>query len=110
MLINGICDEEFSLVRDAFEANFLAGDELGASVAVTVDGRYVVDLWAGDRNKNGESWNSDTIVNVYSTTKTMASICLLMLADREAIDFDLPVAHYWPEFAANGKDLSLIHI
>ena len=50
MLINGMCDEEFSLVRDAFEANFLAGDELGASVAVTVDGRYVVDLWAGDRN------------------------------------------------------------
>ena len=107
-MINGICDEEFSLVRDAFEANFSAGDELGASVAVTLDGRYVVDLWAGDRNENGEPWNSDTIVNVYSTTKTMASICLLMLADREAIDFDLPVAHYWPEFAANGKESVLV--
>tara|TARA_B100001123_G_scaffold446467_1_gene601036 strand:- start:1728 stop:2864 length:1137 start_codon:yes stop_codon:yes gene_type:complete len=108
VLINGICDEEFSLVRDAFEANFSAGDELGASVAVTLDGRYVVDLWAGDRNESGEPWNSDTIVNVYSTTKTMASICLLMLADREAIDFDLPVAHYWPEFAANGKESVLV--
>ena len=108
MEINGHCDERFSVVRDAFEANFLADEELGASAAVTVDGQYVVDLWAGQRNHNGDPWERDTIVNVYSTTKTMASICILMLADRGEIDFQKPVAEYWPEFASNGKDSVLV--
>ena len=108
MEINGHCDERFSVVRDAFEANFLADEELGASAAVTVDGQYVVDLWAGQRNHDGDPWERDTIVNVYSTTKTMASICILMLADRGVIDFQTPVAEYWPEFASNGKDSVLV--
>ena len=108
MEIRGHCDERFSAVRDAFEANFLADEELGASAAVTVEGQYVVDLWAGKRNHNGDPWEKDTIVNVYSTTKTMASICMLMLADRGVIDFEAPVADYWPEFARNGKDSVLV--
>ena len=108
MEIQGHFDERFSVVRDAFEAHFAGGEELGASAAVTVDGEYVVDLWGGDRNKNGDPWEQDTIVNVYSTTKTMASICMLMLADRGQVDFDVPVAEYWPEFAANGKDSVLV--
>ena len=108
MEIRGHCDERFSAVRDAFEANFLADEELGASAAVTVEGQYVVDLWAGKRNHNGDPWEKDTIVNVYSTTKTMASICILMLADRGVIDFEAPVADYWPEFARNGKDSVLV--
>ncbi len=65
--IQGTCDPAFTVVRDAFEKNF-AGDELGASAAVTVDGRPVVDLWAGERNEAGDPWERDTIVNVYSTT------------------------------------------
>ena len=108
MEISGHCDERFSVVRDAFESNFLADEELGASAAVTVEGQYVVDLWGGERNKSGDPWEEDTIVNVYSTTKTMASICMLMLADRGLIDFEAPVADYWPEFAANGKDSVLV--
>ena len=108
MEIRGHCDERFSAVRDAFEANFLADEELGASAAVTVEGQYVVDLWACKRNHNGDPWEKDTIVNVYSTTKTMASICILMLADRGVIDFEAPVADYWPEFARNGKDSVLV--
>jgi CubicO group peptidase (beta-lactamase class C family) len=108
MEIQGHCDERFSVVRDAFEANFAGGEELGASAAVTVEGKYVVDVWGGDRNKSGDPWEQDTIVNVYSTTKTMASICMLMLADRGQVDFDAPVAEYWPEFAANGKDSVLV--
>ena len=108
MEIRGHCDERFTAVRDAFEANFLADEELGASAAVTVEGQYVVDLWAGKRNHNGDPWEKDTIVNVYSTTKTMASICILMLADRGVIDFEAPVADYWPEFARNGKDSVLV--
>ncbi|MFT7648912.1 MAG: CubicO group peptidase (beta-lactamase class C family) [Candidatus Poriferisodalaceae bacterium] len=101
--INGHCDERFSAVRDAFEANFAAGAEIGACAAVTIDGEMVVDLWAGDRNAAGEPWERDTIVNVYSTTKTMAGVCMLMLADQGRLDFNAPVAQYWPDFAQNGK-------
>ena len=106
--IHGTCDDRFDIVRDAFAANFAAGLEIGAAVAVTVDGEMVVDLWAGDRNGAGDPWEQDTIVNVYSTTKTMAGICMLMLADRDLLDFSQPVAHYWPEFAAQGKEGVLV--
>ncbi len=64
----------------------------------------MVDLWAGDADQHGRPWAEDTIVNVYSTTKTMAATCVLMLADRGLLDLDAPVATYWPEFAANGKE------
>lgn len=106
--VNGRCAEGFEAVRDAFAANFDAGLELGASVCVTVGGESVVDLWAGDANENGDPWSRDTIVNVYSTTKTMATTCMLMLADRGQLDFDAPVADYWPEFAQNGKEGVLV--
>ncbi|MEM7408786.1 MAG: serine hydrolase domain-containing protein [Myxococcota bacterium] len=104
MEIHGHCAPEFEPVRDAFRANFEQGREVGASVAVTRAGRPVVDLWAGDAAKGGAPWQEDTIVNVYSTTKTMAAISLLVLADRGELDLDAPVARYWPEFAQNGKD------
>ena len=80
--IFGTCDDRFVPVRDAFEANFASQLELGASVAVTVGGQSVVDLWAGAANPAGDPWLEDTIVNVYSTTKTMAGLCVLMCADR----------------------------
>src|SRR5262245_48693622 len=108
MDIHGILDPKFAPVREAFLDNFAQGSEVGASVAVTVDGRPVVDLWAGDAVQGGAAWQRDTIVNVYSTTKTMASLCVLMLADRGALDLDAPVARYWPEFAQNGKDGVLV--
>jgi CubicO group peptidase (beta-lactamase class C family) len=108
MLANGTCDPAFEAVRDAFVANFDAGGELGASVAVTVNGEFVVDLWAGLAAPDGRPWERDTIVNVYSSTKTMASLCVLMLADRGKLDLDAPVAKYWPEFAQNGKEGVLV--
>ena len=95
-------------MRDAFEANFAAGLEIGAAAAVTVDGEFVVDVWGGDADTEGTPWQRDTIVNVYSTTKTMAATCMLMLADRGELDFDAPVARYWPEFAQNGKEGVLV--
>ncbi len=101
--IHGYCDERFGAVRNAFVSNFAAGSEIGACVAVTVDGEMLVDLWAGDRNAAGDPWLRDTIVNVYSTTKNMAGVCMLMLADQGRLDFSAPVAHYWPEFAQAGK-------
>ena len=82
MQIHGTCDPRFAPVREAFEGNFKDGLEVGASVAVTRDGVPVVDLWAGEAVQGGAPWQRDTIVNVYSTTKTMAAISVLVLADR----------------------------
>ena len=108
MDIQGSVAPKFAPVRDAFAQNFADGLEVGASVAVTLDGRPVVDLWAGEARQGGAPWQRDTIVNVYSTTKTMAAICVLMLADRGQVDLDAPVARYWPEFAQNGKEGVLV--
>ena len=103
-----MCQPGFEAVRSAFEGNFDAGLEVGASVALTIDGEPVVDLWGGAANSAGEPWVENTIVNVYSSTKTMSALCVLMLADRGALDLDAPVAQYWPEFAQNGKDRVLV--
>ena len=103
--IHGSCDGRFERVRDAFERNFTDLGDVGASFAMTVEGEFVVDLWAGHRDAAGtEPWLADTIVNVYSSTKTMTALCALLLADRGELDFRAPVARYWPEFAANGKE------
>lgn len=107
MGIEGTYDERFAGVRDAFAANFESRGDVGASVAVTVDGELVVDLWGGTTDTDAARdvpWERDTIVNVYSTTKTMAAICCLVLMDRGELDVAAPVARYWREFAANGKD------
>lgn len=101
--IHGYCKDGFDALQAQFADNFANGLERGASVAVTLHGEPVVDLWAGDADGNGTPWAEDTIVNVWSTTKTMAAICVLMLADRGELDLDAPVATYWPEFAVNGK-------
>jgi len=108
MTPQGHCAPGFEPVRDAFADNFKDGEEVGASVAVTRNGVPVVDLWAGEAVRGGAPWQRDTIVNVYSTTKTMAALCVLMLADRGAVDLDAPVARYWPEFARNGKEGVLV--
>lgn len=106
MSTDGFCDEKFARVRAAFEANFSKHSDVGASVAVSVDGEMVVDLWGGFADENSTiPWQQDTLVNVYSTTKTMAALTLLVLADRGEVNLDANVADYWPEFAANGKDL-----
>ncbi len=102
--IHGYCKDGFEGLQAQFADNFDKGLERGASVAVTLHGEPVVDLWAGDADGSGRPWAEDTIVNVWSTTKTMSAICVLMLADRGELDLDAPVATYWPEFGANGKD------
>ena len=104
----GFCQPDFEGVQQAFEANFDKGLELGASVAVTLDGEPVVDLWGGSASPQGNPWLEDTLVNVYSTTKTMAAFCVLVLADRGEVDLHAPVADYWPEFAQQGKEAVLV--
>jgi len=102
--IHGFANKGFEQVRETFENNFKNLGDLGASFCVTRNGETVVDLWGGyaDAAKT-RPWVKDTIVNVYSTTKTMTALTALILADRGLIDFKAPVAKYWPEFAANGK-------
>jgi CubicO group peptidase (beta-lactamase class C family) len=102
--IHGFAHDGFEKVRDTFTDNFASKGDIGASFCVTRNGETVVDLWGGyaDAAKT-KPWVKDTIINVYSTTKTMTALTALVLADRGLIDFDAPVAKYWPEFAANGK-------
>jgi len=103
--VHGHCDPRFDAVRDAFVENLRSGTDLGASVAFTLDGELVVDLWGGflDFDRSRE-WQHDTLVNVYSTTKGMTAICAHQLVERGLLDLDAPVAEYWPEFAAKGKE------
>ena len=108
MDIHGTCDDWFTGVRDAFAANFDQGLDVGASVAVAHEGELVVDLWAGTTDDAGTPWERDTVINVWSTTKTMTALCALILADRGELDVDAPVAKYWPGFEAEGKDGVLV--
>ena len=103
--INGSCDARFTAVRDALASNFERGLDVGASVCVTIDGEPVVDIWGGTTDAEGQiPWKRDTITNVWSTTKTMTNLCALLLADHGELDLHAPVARYWPEFAAGGKE------
>jgi CubicO group peptidase (beta-lactamase class C family) len=102
--IKGTYDERFAPVADALSNTLDKGLDVGASVAVNVDGEMVVDIWGGTTDEAGKvPWERDTITNVWSTTKTMTNLCALVLADRGELDVHTPVAHYWPEFAAGGK-------
>ena len=110
--MQGFARDEYEPVRAAFAKNLAGGVDAGAAVCVTVDGETVVDLWGGYADAAGTSpWQRDTIVNVYSTTKTVTALTALLLADRGELDVDAPVARYWPEFAANGKDgVTVAHV
>src|ERR1035437_8881104 len=102
---NGTCDARFAPVRDAFVENFATFGETGAALAIMLDGKPVVDIWAGHTDvARTQPWDRDTIVNVYSTTKGMTAICAHRLVDQGRLDLDAPVAKYWPEFAAGGKE------
>ena len=111
-IVQGFCDERFSAVKAVFETLLTDGSDVGASFSATWQGETVVDLWGGylDEGKT-IPWQEDTIVNVYSTTKTMSFLCALLLADRGELDFDAPVSRYWPVFAAAGKgDVLVWHL
>jgi CubicO group peptidase (beta-lactamase class C family) len=109
--IHGVCDERFEAVRKAL-AESLDQDDVGACAAVYVDGEPVADLWGGYADaERTAAWERDTITNVWSTTKTMVTLCALILADRGDLDLAAPVARYWPEFAAAGKqDVQVRHV
>jgi CubicO group peptidase (beta-lactamase class C family) len=103
--VHGDCAARFEGVRTALSNSLDSGADVGASVAVFLHGEPVVDIWGGDADETQSTpWERDTLTNVWSTTKTMTFVCALMLADRKELDFHTPVATYWPEFAAGGKE------
>ena len=110
--IQGSCDERFGAVREVLAECLDSGEELGASIVLDLDGDVAIDMWGGYRDEaRTQPWVSDTITNVWSTTKTITSLAALMLVDRGQLDVDAPVARYWPEFAAQGKqDVLVRHI
>jgi len=109
--IQGTCEDRFDAVRAAFARNLEDGLDVGASVAVSLDGELVVDLWGGTVDDDGTPWEQDTITNVWSTTKTMTALAALVRADRGELDVDRPVGFYWPGFDAEGKgDVLVRHL
>ncbi|MCY4200704.1 MAG: serine hydrolase, partial [Gammaproteobacteria bacterium] len=82
-VIKGTCDARFDAVRDKFAQNIASGEDLGASFAVSIDGEMVIDIWGGHLDEERRApWQKDTIVNVYSSTKTMSFLCALVLGSR----------------------------
>lgn len=103
--IQGWTAAGFEGARDAFQANFDRGVEVGASFAAYHRGEKVVDLWGGIADPDaGRPWDEDTIELVYSTTKGMTAMCANKLAQEGRLDVDAPVVEYWPEFGQHGKE------
>jgi CubicO group peptidase (beta-lactamase class C family) len=103
-IVEGQCDRAFEPVRDALAEALVSGFEVGAALAVYVDGRPVVDLWGGYADAaRTRRWQRDTIVNLYSVGKAVSAVCALRLVDAGLLDLDAPVARYWPEFAQASK-------
>jgi CubicO group peptidase (beta-lactamase class C family) len=104
LAVQGVCNQGFGAVREAFIANFEESGEVGARVAIILDGVTEVDLWAGHTTAERDvAWSADTLVCCMSVSKGVTALAAHVLADRGLLDYDAPVAHYWPEFAANGK-------
>ncbi|KAK5093833.1 hypothetical protein LTR70_006084 [Exophiala xenobiotica] len=101
----GTCPAKFDAVKKVFEEQLASGEELGASLVVSVDGEVVLDIWGGYKDvDHKEPWEKDTIVNVWSSSKTVSALAVLMLIDQGKLDAFEKVSKYWPEFAAKGKE------
>ena len=110
-IIHGTFDPDFAEVAEAFEQNFTAHDEVGASVTLTVGGKTVVDLWGGHRDaERTEPWDEDTVCIVFSCTKGAVALCAHVLVSRGLLDLDAPVSDVWPEFAQNGKEQATVRM
>jgi len=103
--IQGRLDLRFEPVKQAFAELFNDPQERGAALCVQIGGQSVLDIWAGCADKERrEPWAENTLVNLFSCTKTFTAVCALQLACEGKLDLDAPVSRYWPEFAAAGKE------
>lgn len=105
MQIQGFHDLKFEAVREAFAEIFNDPQERGAALCIQIGGETVIDLWAGTADKHGEQpWHTDTLVNLFSCTKTFTAVTALQLVEEGKLELDVPVARYWPAFSAAGKE------
>lgn len=103
--VQGLVEPGFEGVRDAFARNFSDHGDVGAGFCLHVEGRAVVDVWAGVTDReSGRPYDEDTLQLVFSCTKAATAACAHVLAQRGLLDIDAPVATYWPEFAQAGKE------
>ncbi len=109
MDISGTFDDRFNKLRDEFEKNFTERGDVGASFSATIEGECVIDIWGGYRDgAQTLPWEEDTIVNVFSITKTMTALSALLLVERGLLSIEAKVSEYWPEYAQNGKEKTLV--
>src|SRR5262245_59143629 len=102
--VHGSWAPGFERVREAFAKN-LAETEVGAACCVYWNGASVADLWGGFADRDAaRPWQRDTAALVFSSTKGVLAGLVHLLAQRDQLALDAPVARYWPEFAANGKE------
>jgi CubicO group peptidase (beta-lactamase class C family) len=103
--LNGKVEPAFAAVRDELAKQFADEKHIGAAVSVYHRGEKVVDIWGGLADEDaGTPWEENTLALSYSTTKGLTATCLHVLADRGEVDYDAPVAKYWPEFGKLGKE------
>ncbi len=108
--VQGFVAEGYEAVREAFAANFVEHNDVGASCAVYDGSRFVVDLWGGYADDRGTMWQSDTLCLAYSVTKGLVTVLVARLVDEGLLDLDEPVQTYWPEFGVQGKGSTTVRM
>jgi len=110
-MISGYCEEKYIPVKKIFENYFLEQEEIGASFAVYKEGKPLINLYGGFKNKNNKNWEENTIVNVFSATKGIYEIIVSILIDQNILDLEKPVSYYWDAFKqSNKREIKLKHI
>ena len=110
-MISGYCEEKYTPVKKIFEDYFLKQEEIGASFAIYKEGKSLIDLYGGFKNKNKEKWEENTIVNVFSATKGIYEIIVSILINENILDLEKPVSYYWDAFKqSNKREIKLKHI
>jgi len=110
-MINGYCEEKYIPVKKIFESYFLKQEEIGASFAIYKEGKPLIDLHGGLKNKNNKNWDENTIVNVFSATKGIYEIIVSILIDQNILDLEKSVSYYWDAFKqSNKREIKLKHI
>jgi CubicO group peptidase (beta-lactamase class C family) len=110
-MINGYCEEKYNSVKKIFESYFLKQEEIGASFAIYKEGKPLIDLYSGFKNKNNSNWEENTIVNVFSATKGIYEIIVSILIDQNILDLEKSVSYYWDAFKQSSKrEIKLKHI
>jgi CubicO group peptidase (beta-lactamase class C family) len=110
-MINGYYEEKYNPVKKIFESYFLKQEEIGASFAIYKEGKALIDLHGGVKNKNNKNWEENTIVNVFSATKGIYEIVVSILIDQNILDLEKSVSYYWDAFKkSNKREIKLKHI